>query len=183
MKKLLLILAIGLGFTSTSHADLLVEPYLGYEMGSGSDTNGDFKTDAVNMGARLGWVSPLMLWVALDYNLGVSGNYKPDYAGGTNESSKRSTLGAVVGLDFPILVRGWIGYGFTNEIQLDDANSTKIKGTNTKIGVGFTGLPFISLNLEYIKDDFKDVETDAGDSDFDGDHSSYMLSVSLPLEF
>ena len=41
MKKLLLILAIGLGFTSTSHADILVEPYLGYEMGSGSDSNGD----------------------------------------------------------------------------------------------------------------------------------------------
>lgn len=176
MKKLLLVLALGLGFTSTSHADLLIEPYLGFETGKGDNGGNDFKTDFVNMGARLGWKSPLMLWLALDYNLGVSGNYDPD--GGTKDTAKRSTLGAVVGLDFPILLRGWIGYGFSNEITIDDAASTKIKGTNTKIGVSFTGLPFICLNLEYINDDFKDF----GNADFDGKHSSYMLSVSLPLE-
>ncbi|MFS4457825.1 hypothetical protein [Bdellovibrio sp. HCB2-146] len=177
MKKLLLILAIGLGFTSTSHADILVEPYLGYEMGSGETSGVDFKSDGVNMGLRLGWKSPLMLWIAGEYNLGVSGNFKPDV--GSDESTKRNVLGAVVGIDFPILLRGWIGYGFSNEIKGD--NST-LKGTNTKIGVGFTGLPFVSLNFEYIKDDFKDVETSGGTTDFDGNHSSYMLSVSLPLE-
>ena len=174
MKKLLLVLALGLGFTSTSHADLLVEPYIGYEVGSGSTGSNDFKQTGTDLGLRLGYASPVMFWAALDYTMG-SGTWDPDT--GSNSDLKRTTLAGVLGVDLPILFRAWVGYGFTNEFKLD---SNTWKGKSTKFGVGFTGLPFVSVNLEIINDTFDD---SSSGSDPDAKNTSYLLSVSLPLEF
>jgi hypothetical protein len=175
MKKLLLVLALGLGFTSTSHADLMVEPYIGYEMGSGSIGSTDFKMTGTDLGLRLGYHSPVMFWVAADYMMGT-GTVDPDGAG-SNFDAKRSVLSAVVGVDLPILLRAWIGYGFTNDSKTD---TDTLKGTSTKLGVGFTALPFVSLNLEVISDKWDD--SSAG-TDPDAKNTSYLLSVSLPLNF
>ncbi len=180
MKKMWLVLALFLGFAGTAHAGIMIEPYLGYEMGSHTDINPTAKTELVNMGARLAWKSPVMLWLGLDYNLGVSGKYKVD--GGSSYDSKHNTLYAVAGVDLPILLRGWVGYGVSDEITVDTA-STKIKGKPVKIGVGFTGLPFISLNFEYIMENLDKIESNAGTNNSPGKMDSYMLSVSLPLVF
>ena len=174
MKKLLLVLALGLGFTSTSHADLMVEPYIGYEMGTGSQGTEDFKLSGTDLGLRLGYHSGLMFWGALDYTMG-SGTIDPD--NNPSQDAKRSTLGAVIGVDLPILLRAWIGYGFTNELKLD---ADTLKGKATKIGVGFTALPFVSLNLEVISDEWDD---SSGGGDPDAKNTSYLVSVSLPLNF
>ncbi|WP_415061616.1 outer membrane beta-barrel protein [Bdellovibrio sp.] len=181
MKKLLAVFALVLGFTSVSQAGLLLEPYIGYEMGTAkSDSGGDGKTEAVNVGGRIAYTLPVMFWLGVDANVGTSGKYKPDT--GTDVDTKRTSLSAVVGMDFPILLRAWLAYGFVNEIKFDDAFDSKVKGSNVKVGVGFTGLPFVSLNVEYIKDDFKDVDTNLGSGTTDLKHDSVMLSVSLPFE-
>ncbi|QDK44752.1 hypothetical protein DOM22_06030 [Bdellovibrio sp. ZAP7] len=182
MKKMWLVLALFLGLSGTAHAGVMIEPYLGFEMGKFTDNNPDAKTELVNMGARLAWTTPVMLWLGLDYNLGVSGNYKPD--SGSNETMKRNTLFAVAGIDLPILLRGWVGYGVTSELKMDGGSNAKYTGNPIKIGVGFTALPFISLNLEYINENINKVETNSGtDNSPDNKASSYMLSVSLPLHF
>lgn len=174
MKKLLLVLALGLGFTSTSHADLMVEPYLGYEMGTGSQGSNDFKVTGTDLGLRLGYDTGVMFWAALDYTMG-SLTLDPD--SGTSDDGKRTSLAAVVGLDLPVLFRVWAGYGFSNEMKFDAA---AWKGKYTKFGVGFTALPFVSLNLEVINDTWDD--SDSG-GDPDSKNTSYLLSVSLPLNF
>ncbi len=176
MKKLLVIVALSLGFTSVSHANLLLEPYLGYEMGKTTSSGTESKTELVNLGGRIGWASPIMLWLALDVNLGMNGKVKPD--GSADQDATRNSYYAVAGLDFPILVRGWVGYGFTNELKLDNG---KYEGTGMKLGVGFTGLPFVSLNLEYLTDSYD--KFDGASLSTKTELSSYMLSVSLPLEF
>lgn len=175
MKKLLLVFALVLGFTSVSQADILVEPYLGYEMGKTKNSDGKF--DGSQLGLRLAYAAPIFFWGGLDYTMGVSATAKPDV--GANDDGKRSTLYGVVGVDFPILFRAWVGYGFMNEIKFDTAG--KVKGKATKVGVGFTGLPFVSLNLEYVNEKFD--EGDAGTIDPEFENNSYVLSVSLPLEF
>ncbi|WP_374029982.1 outer membrane beta-barrel protein [Bdellovibrio bacteriovorus] len=174
MKKLLAVFAVVLGFSTVSHADLLVEPYLGYEMGTTKDQDG--KIEGTQLGLRLGYASPVIFWAALDGTLGVSAKFKPD--SGSDEDAKRTSVYGVVGIDLPILLRGWVGYGFLNEVDLDDTG--KLKGTSYKVGVGFTGLPFISLNLEYLDEKF----TERGGVDLGTDmtNKSYVLSVSLPLE-
>lgn len=174
MKKLLLVLAMGLGFASTSHADILIEPYIGYEMGKGTQGTDDFKLTGTDLGLRLGYASPVMFWAALDYTMG-SGTFDPDSSASVD--GKRTSLAAVVGVDFPILLRAWLGYGFQNDLKID---SETFKGKYTKLGVGFTGLPFVSLNLEVISDEWDD--TSSG-GDPEAKNTSYLLSVSLPLEF
>ncbi|WP_413577845.1 outer membrane beta-barrel protein [Bdellovibrio sp. HCB290] len=181
MKKMWLVLALLVGFSATAKADILIEPYLGYEMGSHTDLDPTAKTELVNMGARLAYKTPVMLWLGLDYNLGVSGKYKPD--GQSDMDAKRNTLYAVAGVDLPILLRGWVGYGVMDEIKMDGTDNPKIKGKPVKIGIGTTLLPFISLNVEYIMENIDKVETDSGDLDPKGKMDSWMLSVSLPLQF
>lgn len=175
MKKLLAVFALILGFTSAAQARVLVEPYLGYEMGTTKNPDGKF--DGSQLGLRLAYSSPIFFWAGLDYTMGVSGTFKPDV--GSNDDGKRSTLYGVVGVDFPILLRAWAGYGFMNEIKTD--NGGKFKGKATKVGVGFTGLPFVSLNLEYITEKFDENDTFPITNDLE--NSTYVLSVSLPFEF
>ena len=171
MKKLLVVCALVLGFGSVSQAGILLEPYLGYEMGKTDP--GDGELNGTVLGARIAWTAPLIFWLGADIATSVSEEAKRSL--GTDDA-KRTVVGAVVGVDFPILVRAWLSYGFLNDLKVDSA---KLEGTQTKVGVGFTGLPFVSLNLEYIKDAWDKSEGQSIDSK----NEAYMLSVSLPLEF
>lgn len=169
MKNMLLALALVLGFSSTSQAGVLFEPYLGFEMGSTKNPGGDM--DGTVLGARVAYELPVFFWFGVDYTMSVSQKLKPDNFG--NSDAKRSALYAVAGVDFPILFRAWLGYGVMNEIKFDNG---KVDGGDAmKIGVGFTGLPFVSLNLEMINEKFKE----QGGSRFE--NNSYVFSVSLPL--
>lgn len=174
MKKLLLVVALVLGFGSVSQAGLLLEPYLGYEFGKTKDPAGDF--NGTLLGARVAWTAPVFFWLGADVAMSVSEKWKPD--GLESTDAKRTTVGAVVGVDFPILVRAWLSYGLLNDLKLDLAT---YKGTQTKLGVGFTGLPFISINLEMIQDKWDKADSVTLSPEVKTD--TYVLSVSLPLEF
>ncbi|NUN05323.1 MAG: hypothetical protein HUU57_06145 [Bdellovibrio sp.] len=181
MKKLLGMFAVMMAFANVANAGILIEPYLGMESGKYTSGTGDGKTEFTNMGVRVAYTLPVLVWIGADATIGMSGKYKPDSGGDVD--AKRTSIGAVVGVDLPILLRAWAGVGLSNEIKVDSADNVKYKGGYTKFGIGFTGLPFVSLNLELIKDDFKDFTSDLGSGDADLKNDSYMFSVSLPLEF
>ena len=173
MKKLVVMLAMVLGFSATAKADILIEPYLGYEFGKTSDPKGKFSGSA--LGARIAYKLPAFVWLGLDATMGTSGEIDWDASGSGTTDAKRETLSAVVGVDLPILLRAWAAYGFHNKLKPDVGSD--IEGKNIKLGIGFTALPFVSLNLEYIKDEYdKPTGTDLKTENL-------MLSVSLPLEF
>src|SRR5438445_4281870 len=146
MKKLLISLALILGFSGVAHANIMIEPYLGYDMGKFTDPDG--KTSGAVIGGRLAYKAPVMLWFGLDGAFETGGKFKPD--SGTDSDFKRTTFYGVVGVDLPILFRVWAGYGFSDEFKFDSP-SLKSTGNNFKLGLGFTGLPFVSLNVEYVK--------------------------------
>lgn len=176
MKKLLATLALVMGFASVSQAGIMFEPYIGYEMGKLKDAFGG-SFDGTQAGLRLAYSAPLLFWGGLDAAMSLSGTMKNDSAG-NSEGAKRTTVYGVVGVDFPILVRAWAGYAFMDEVKLDQSGTYK-GGSGTKLGVGFTGLPFLSINLEYLNEKFtKFNETTLG-TDLKND--TYILSVSLPL--
>ena len=81
-------------------------------------------------------------------------------------------MGAFVGYDFPILVRAWATYFF--DVTYSPETGSDLTATGTSFGVGFTGLPFVSLNAEYRMLSFDDSELDS---------SEVFLSASLPLTF
>lgn len=178
MKKLLFTIALVVGFSSVSNAALLLEPYLGYESGKVSMPGFDAKPTGTALGVRVAYKIP-MFWFGFDGSTS-SGKLNPETSGASNDAYARTVLGVVAGVDFPILLRAWAGYGFSNKLANKDAANSDMTGTSTKVGIGFTGLPFVSLNLELITDNIDKVDNVA----VSGITSSgYLLSVSLPLEF
>jgi hypothetical protein len=192
MNKLLLILAVFFG-VQVAQAGILIEPYLGYETGSFKyaevGTPDSSFTDTITgtgMGLRLGYKF-LIPWVALDYTT-VSGKGKAGDPTEENYDITQTGMAAVVGADIPLL-RAWLGYGFSNEsVRKATANSveTKLKGTYTKVGVGFKFIPFVSLNAEYKINNDDKVEG-SGFSSNKSDvfsslsNNSLMISVSAPF--
>lgn len=162
-------------------AGVLIEPLLGYNLGSKIDFDGEDYSGGSGraFGGRLGYQN-------LGFQLGV------DYLNSTidmddndfDDDVKLSEWGGFVGFEFPILLRVYAGYIFsaTGETKNGDGVKTEMTdGSGAKFGVGFTGLPFVDINLEYRKGSFSEWEVGNVDGDGEVDYSSYMISISLPF--
>ena len=186
----------------TAQAGVMIEPYIGYETGTQSakfkssylpSANTDLGgiVSATALGARLGY-NVLGFWAALDY-MATSGTLKYDTSTLKDSDLTRSTLGVTAGFNFPILLRAWGGYIWQDDSKFKGTGTeTTLSGGGYKLGLGFSGLPFVSLNLEYIVRNFNSHKGSAQDAgagyNFDQSyneyrHNTYLLSVSLPLDF
>lgn len=201
---------------STAQAGFLIEPILGYNMGSGDATctspcdTIELSASNVEFGGRLGYTIGLAgfdLMFGGQANMGSSETEFTVKAGSATGSatSDQSTLsyGAFVGFELPIMFRGWATYylavdatdgedGDKSQTNISSGNVTYdnndvLKGSGFGLGLGYTGLPFLSLNVEYRTYTFKKY-TDASDSDTEKDlntgdvsASDIVVSVSFPL--
>lgn len=168
-----------IGFMTPVKASLLVEPVLGFNLGTDLDIeNQDYSGSGAAFGGRLGYQQ-------LGFQLGV------DYLRSSidlddNDFDKDVTMSewaGFVGFEFPILLRVYAGYIFSSQGESkSDGTTTKFNdGTGTKLGVGFTGLPFVDINFEYRKVKFDEFK--AGPIKTDADYQTYMVSLSVPLNF
>ena len=191
MKKLIqlaLLVALTLGFTSQSQAALLIEPVVGFNIG----TKYDFKFDSIpanndtitggsgaSYGGRLGY-QQLGLQLGLDYlKSSIDMNDSS-----LKENISTSEWGGFIGYEFPILLRAYAGYIFSGTGTTKATGNQKVefnKGTGTKIGVGFTGLPFVDINLEYRRMNYSEMTIGSVDLDTDTTYSTIMLGLSLPF--
>lgn len=187
-------------FTSNSFAGFLVEPFVGFGIGSAEYKSGSQTADNTytgpQMGARLGY-SFLGLMGGLEYRK-TSGSLSYDsHSGGgtwansgTDQDYSGTELGAFIGYELPILLRAYVGYTFSTKWELDN-NSTwigaagdELSGNTTTLGVGFTGLPFVSLNVEFrmiALEDYKDVSAGT-ETTTDYSSNEVVFGVSLPLD-
>lgn len=182
MKKFWFVFALVVLGASQSQAFIRLEPYVGYEMGTGSNEVLTFETKGINAGARLGWLNTNeKLWIALDYE--TSFDLSLDYSDGGREAMTKNIIAAVFGYNFlerPWAV--WAGYGMS-EWKLKDAASTTFKGTGMKLGIGYRRYKPVSINFEYFSEAFKEVSDASGSGDADIKSTSYMISVSWPMKF
>ena len=178
MKSIFKLAALVLVLVTTSaQAGLLVEPVLGFNVNNKLEQDSfDTKGIGASYGGRLGYQN-YGFQIGLDY-LASSIDMDED----TFKNNFKSTdWGAFVGFEFPILVRVYAGYIFSAKGEVStDSGKAKMEGNGTKIGVGFTGLPFVDINVEYRRGTYDDVKIGGVNSD-DTDFSSLMLGVSLPL--
>lgn len=192
MKHLLLgaVMAIFALSTTSSHAGLLIEPVIGYNAGSSFETElplnlgkKDYKGSGVGYGGRLGF-QKLGLQLGVDYfnsSLSMTSN---DFDGNVDVTE----WAGFVGYEFPILIRVYAGYIFSAtgdgrmKAPAGIANA-KLKledGTGYKLGVGFTGLPFVDINFEVRRGSFGDSKIGSAGID-DVDYQTYMIGASLPF--
>ena len=171
MKLLFLITIFTLSLTS--HAALLVEPLVGYNI-NGTTSTEDLNTadsfSGTSYGGRLGWQN-FGFQLGLDY-LSSSLTTKND-----DQDASFQDWGAFVGFKFPVFFRVYAGYIFSSTGECKDADAEYTKGSGSKVGIGFTGIPFININLEYRKLTYSEYN----DLEMDTKVDAIMLGLSLPL--
>lgn len=169
-------------FIQQAHSALLVEPVLGYNVSTTLDfENGDKYSGGTGLGigGRLGYQN-LGFQLGLDY---LHSSIDLD----DNDFSENVTMdeyAAFVGFEFPVFFRVYAGYIFAATGETKNAADTKIefsKGSGTKIGVGFTGLPFIDINVEYRSGSFGEAEAAGVTDKDDTKYKSVLLALSLPF--
>ncbi len=166
-----------------AQASLLLEPYLGYELGKLEYTgtpNASFDLSSAALGLRLGVAFPVF-FVAADYSFLVGGSSKQNDANSTKWDASGNQLFVEVGAQLP-LVRAYVGYGLMNTFELKNNGTTnKFEGgTAIKAGVGTTIMPMFAVNLEYINSSYDKIN---GNSPSDSKSNYFMLNLSLPFEF
>lgn len=185
-------------FSGNTKAGILVEPYLGYSLaGSGDSTFGTTKYDhsysTPTLGGRLGY-GMLGFMAGIDYSMQTFGLESEVGSTKFDDDVSKSQLGIFVGYQLPILLRVWGTYFLSSKIEGDDSQASGTlfdsryefsDGGGYALGAGFTGLPFVSINLEY-----RTLEYDKGElsgatiTNYNEklDLSEILLSVSLPLD-
>lgn len=165
--------------TASAQAGVLVEPIIGLNFNHKLEGNGeDFKGLGGAWGGRLGYQN-YGFQLGLDY---LSSSTDMDEKELKN-NFKSQDWAAFIGFEFPILVRVYAGYIFSSngEVGLKSGGKAKLEGgSGTKIGIGFTGLPFVDINVEYRRGTYDDVKL-GGTKGKDMDFSATMISLSLPL--
>ena len=183
-----LLLALVFGFVIPAKAALLVEPVVGYNLGSkieiedGKNYSGG---SGPSFGGRLGY-QKLGFQIGLDY---LNSNINPDHDD-FDSNVKMNEWAAFVGFEFPVLLRAYAGYIFSatgQSTKYDDSTgggNKKIElsgGSGVKVGVGFTILPFVDINFEVRQGTFGDNKLGGTSFDKDIKYSTYMLGLSVPL--
>lgn len=179
-------------FSITANAGFLIEPYLGYSISSGEDGMAPatkWEQTALFFGARLGYQA-LGFMGGLDFAHGMEAEIE-ETSGGTvtKVDVDQNTFGAFFGYNFPIMLRVWGAYYFSSVlgVQSGAGLGADIKGSGYGLGVGYTGLPFVALNLEYRRLTFDEAESVTGQtikftSEEEQDFNQIMLSLSIPFD-
>lgn len=187
MKKLLTLLAF---ITIQSHASLLLEPYLNYNFGSGDRGTSEYSTSGPSFGGKIGYQN-LGLMLGLDASMGSTDMEVKSPAGTTNYDMDNTRIGLFAGYDFPVLLRAWVGYFFKNSLEFSKtyngiASGDMYNGSAIELGVGFTPLPLLSVNIGYRMNTWDEYEAASGTTTSLTDNveiNEIFVGVSLPLTF
>lgn len=175
----LFILILAFFVIRPAEAGFLIEPVVGFSFSKfePKDTK-EYKTNGINYGGRIGYQN-MGFQLGLDYLAGSeyvdSSHFKKSY--------NHTEWAAFAGFEFPVLFRVYAGYIFAADGDTKHKTTGKVKfddGSGVKLGVGYTGLPFVDINFEYRSGTYDKTKTgglNVGKTDFSG----FMLGLSLPL--
>jgi hypothetical protein len=187
LSQLALLIALFLGISSQSEAALLIEPVVGYNLGYKIDSKIGTTKDSytggtgASFGGRLGYQN-FGLQLGVDYLKSSIDMNDNDF----ESNFDTSEWAGFIGYEFPLMLRVYAGYIFSGTATSKDSSNTKIDfsgGTGTKLGIGFTGLPFIDINLEYRQATFNEIDAAGVPAgiDFELNYSTIMLGLSVPF--
>lgn len=175
----LFILLLAFFLVKPAEAGLLIEPAVGFSFSKFEPKNAkEYKANGVNLGGRLGYQN-MGFQLGLDYLRGSEYIDSSHFSGNYNHSE----WAAFAGFEFPVLFRVYAGYIFSAEGDAKHKTDGKVKfsdGSGMKLGVGYTGLPFIDINFEYRSGKYD--KTKVGGLSADStDFSGFMIGLSLPF--
>lgn len=172
---------------SSARASLLIEPVAGYNFGTKAEfeVGKNYRSGTgPSFGGRLGY-QKLGLQFGIDY---LNSNIDLDHRD-FDSNLKTSEWAGFVGYKFPILFRVYGGYIFSALGESKYNNGSGIQklqlqgGHGYKAGLSFTGIPFLNLNFEYRSGEFSRYKLGILKSEDDLRFQSFLVSISLPLNF
>lgn len=173
MNKLALSAVLLICFAFSAKAGILVDPYIGFgtQKSTLDATSSNFDEDtqtAKFLGSRLGY-SYLLFSAGIDYQVLE------------DEDLSQKNISLFVGVDLPILLRAWAEYFVDSSFDHDLIDEVDFKD-GYSLGLGFTALPFVSLNLEAQFLNYDMSLKSQPSNKFEASSAAYILSVSLPLD-
>ena len=179
MKKYALLISFFL--TLSANAKLFLEPYMGFGKATSeqiSNPSVTFDSFSINPGLKVGMATMLRLVSA-----GIEISYQDSMVENPREelNLERMDYALFAGFDFPVLFRVFGKYILQS--NLDIGNTEIVNPSGYGLGLGYTGLPFLSLNLEYRNLSWNKIRTNDFEANNDGEISEVILSLSLPLKF
>lgn len=190
MKKLLTTISLFAFISFQSHASLLLEPYLNYNFGSGDQGNTEYTTSGPSFGGKIGYQN-LGFMLGLDASMGSTELESKSISGTSTYDMDNTRIGVFAGYDFPVLLRAWVGYFFKNSLEYSKAytgisSGSMYNGSAIELGVGFTPLPLLSVNVGYRMNTWDEFESASGTTTSLSQNvevNEIFLGVSLPLTF
>jgi hypothetical protein len=184
MKKILVALFLLLSFNA--NAWLLVEPYIGYDIGTKSEITpsnppAELEYNGFIYGGRLGFVWKILM-LGVDMS-GMSGTATTTSTGiEIDKDVTKSSFGAFAGVNVDLTaigLRAWVSYFFSNKLSFED--NTELKGNGWGIGLGITLIKFLGINFEYRGNSFDELTSDLGNATVEYKPSEFVISLSVPL--
>ncbi len=162
-----------------AQAGFMIEPYVGYEMGTITHKNDpDMETKGTYYGGRLGY-DFVGLKFGLDYQTGTE-----NVEQGTSSASDGysfTDMGVFAGFEFPFLLQVYVSYFFDSTAKFKGSiNPKEFAGNGTRVGIGWTGLPFVSINLEYATRTYDEYDGSSLTDNVAGKFTGLSLSIPLP---
>ena len=197
-KNLILFLFFLLFMSVNTQATFLVEPYAGYVVsGSGEATSSGTKVDYSHSGAAFGaraGLKYLGVMGGVDYSMRSEFDLEAETtllgtAISVKDKHEGKTMGVFVGYELPMMLRFWGSY--LMDVTWEDTDGSdvgdELSGSGYGLGIGFTALPLMSINLEYKMfefDESKDASAGTTASIASPlEMNEILLSVSIPFDF
>ena len=164
---------------NVANASLLIEPHIGYNLhASGTALSHEYNYKGNEYGSRFGFQT-FGFMAGMDYTHSsmdledrtVSSTDKRDY--------QRNEVGVFAGYNLPILLRAWGAYYFKSKAKAD--NGDYLKGNTFELGLGFTPLPLLSVNLMVRLVNWDERSIGGVTSTPSLSTNEIVLGVSLPL--
>ena len=199
-KGFLLLFFLSFFALNSAQAGILIEPYIGFSLaGTGDFTAGSNQYDESystfpTLGGRLGF-GTMGFMAGVDYSMQSFDLTSTRNVTEFEDAVSKKQLGVFVGYNLPMMLRFWGTYYLSSSLEGEDpASATTVidvreefsDGGGYALGVGFTGFPFISINLEYRTIEYDKYELNGVTvSNYNEklDLSEVMISVSAPFDF
>jgi hypothetical protein len=168
MRNLSLLCLLTAFISTSATAGFLIDPYVGTgQFKSTADLSSLEESETITAtGARVGY-SFLLLSAGIDYQMA------------TIDKDKVTSTSIFVGVDLPILIRAWAEVFVSSDYDSDTAGNELTFKDGNSIGIGFTGLPFVSLNVELQNINY---ESEFLGNKYDVKTAATVFSISLPLD-
>ncbi len=174
-------------------ADIYLEPYVGFMEGTvKADETVTLLGQSIPLSASQNEHGTLFgAKLGLSYfGLSFGGEYMGGQPVSGGSGAPLNDIGAFVGFTFPVFLKISAAYFFSStlgNVSETDANNIefteKAKGKGYKVSLGFTFLPLIVINLDYIAHVWDNIPLEATVTAYKITDTAGMLSLSLPLSF